>query len=287
VETIKGRLEHIRFQGDNNWTVASILADHKEITIVGNLIDAELGDSLELTGDWRMHPSFGKQFNFKSYNVLVPTTAEGIIGFLVSRLHDIGRSRAVAIVQRFGAENVFDVIAKNPERLTKISGITWDRAQRIHLDYLEVTNLRDTIVFLKQFRLTDNQVSRVIEAYKDKTQEIIKRNPYQLITDIDGFGFKTVDEFALRMGIDRNGIERAKAGCIYTMQVAQNDGNTYLPIDEYKKRVSVELGINRERVDEAIQVLQKKTYIVVENNRVYNMRLYSLECTIAAMLILR
>ena len=285
METIKGRLDHIRYQGDNNWTVAVLLSDHREIIIVGNLIDAELGDSLELTGDWRMHPSFGKQFNFQSYNVVSPTTDEGFIGFLVSRMHDIGRARATAMVAKFGKEHIFEVIEKTPERLTEISGITADRARRIHLDYIEITNLRDTIVFLKQFRLTDNQVSKVIEVYKDKTREVIERNPYQLITDIDGFGFKIVDQFALRMGIGRNSPDRARAGCIYTMQLAQSEGNTYLPLSEFRRQLTVDLGIHQMCMGDAIEALRKERHLIIDNDRIYSARLYAIEREVAALLL--
>ena len=104
-ETIKGRLDAIRYQGDNYWTVANLRTDRgKTVVIVGNLLTVSPGDSLELTGEWKNHPTFGKQFQFSSFEVLAPSTNEGVIGFLESKLSDIGRNRAIEMVRHFCAD---------------------------------------------------------------------------------------------------------------------------------------------------------------------------------------
>lgn len=285
METIQGKLDHIRFEGDNNWTIAGLLANDKNITIVGSLVGAKIGDSLELAGEWQDHPSFGQQFKFHSCTVIEPVTDEGVIGFLESRLANVGRARAELMLQHFSADRIFDVILKEHHRLTAIPGINAERAEKIHLEYTESKKLRDTIVFLKQFRLTDNQVSKVIETYKNKTIEVVKKNPYQLIKDVSGFGFKTVDEFALRMGIDRHGIDRAVAGCLHVMQVAQGEGNTYLPSDLFRTTVRELLRVTFELVDKATEALSQDRLIVLEGDRVYNAHLRGLEFDVANRLI--
>ena len=284
METIQGRLDFVRYQGDNFWTVAELRCNGACVTIVGNLIDAEIGDSLKLTGQWQKHERFGKQFKFTSCETVVPTSDEGVVGFLESRLYGVGRARAIEMVRRFGADKVFDVISNNPERLQEITGITAARAEQIRQDYLHTKSVRDTVVFLKQFQLTDNQVGKIIEKYKDKTCEIIKNNPYQLIQDIDGFGFKTVDTFAIRMGVDRNGIERAKAGCVYVLHVAQNEGNSYIPYNEYVTKVVKELSVPKQGIEKAIKELHEVKTIIVDENRVYGKYMHALECRVASLL---
>lgn len=285
-ETIKGRLDAIRYQGDNYWTVASFRTDRgKEVTIVGSLLTVTPGDSLELTGEWKNHPTFGRQFQLSSFEVLAPSSDEGVIGFLESKLSDIGRNRAIEMVRHFGADKVFEIIANEPGRLVEISGITPERGNQIHADYVKVQNLRELMVFLKQFRLTDNQAARILNRYGARAREVLQEDPYQLIDDIDGFGFKIVDELARRVGVDHNGLSRAKAGCIYLLQVAQDKGNIFVPKEEFRRQVAKELAVAPKLVDEAVGLLVEKGTVILENDRVYNSHLYELEQAVAEKLL--
>jgi len=282
-ERIKGRLDAIRYQGDNYWSVATLRTDRgQDVTIVGNLLTVSIGDSLELTGEWTTHRTFGRQFQFRSFEVLTPSTNEGVVGFLESKLPDIGRNRAIEIVRHFGADKVFDVIARQPQRLTEISGITPERARRIERDFGHVRDLRETLVFLKQFRLTDHQAAKIMARYGAAAREVLKEDPYQLIDDIDGFGFKTVDELARRVGVDHHGLPRAKAGCVHVLRQAQDKGNTFLPLDELRRQVVKELAIGAARVNDAIGSLVDGGSVVVENDRAYTRRLHQMEHAVAA-----
>jgi exodeoxyribonuclease V alpha subunit len=285
IERIKGRLDAIRYQGDNFWSVATLRMDRgQDVTIVGNLLTVSVGDSIELTGEWTTHRSFGRQFQFRSFEVLAPSSNEGVVGFLEGKLPDVGRNRAIEIVRHFGADKVFDVIANEPQRLAEISGITPERAERIHRDYVQVHEQRETLVFLKQFRLTDNQTAKIVSRYGMASREVLQRNPYQLIDDIDGFGFKTVDDLARRMGVDHHGLPRAKAGCVHVLGQAQDKGNTFLPLDELRRQVVRELAIGAALVNEAVKLLVEQDALVVENERAYTKRLHQMEFDVAGKL---
>ena len=54
--------------------------------------------------------------------------------------------------------------------------------------------------------------------YQEKTLEILQNNPYQLVEDIDGIGFKTADELALKTGGTLDNPNRIKAGIIYSIK---------------------------------------------------------------------
>ena len=74
------------------------------------------------------------------------------------------------------------------------------------------------------------------ETYKEKTLEILQNHPYQLVEDIDGIGFKTADELALKTGGTLNNPDRLKAGVIYSIkQSCFSSGSTYVLYDEIKK----------------------------------------------------
>jgi exodeoxyribonuclease V alpha subunit len=281
-ETLKGRLEGVRHQGDNYWSVATLRTDRgQRVTIVGHLLTVEPGDSLRLSGEWKNDPRFGWRFVFSSFEVLAPSTDEGVVGFLESKLGDVGRNRAIEMVRRFGRDQIFDVIENEPQRLTEIAGITPERARQIHVDFRKAKGLREAMVFLKQFRLTDNQAARLLHRYGGRAPEVLQQDPYQLIDDIDGFGFKLVDEIARRVGVDHHGMARTKAGCAYLLQVAQDKGNTFMPLADFRRQVAKELAIAPATVDRALALLCESGSVVLENGRVYAARLHAAEQAVA------
>lgn len=285
IERLKGRLDAIRYQGNNYWTVATLRTDRgQQVTIVGNLLTVSVGDSLELEGEWITHRTFGRQFQFRSFEVLAPSSNEGVVGFLESKLPDIGRNRAIQLVRHFGAGEVFSVIADEPLRLTEISGITAERARRIQRDFARAQEQRDTLVFLKGFRLTDYQAAKIMSRYGTGTREVLKEDPYQLIDDIEGFGFKTVDDLARRVGVDHRGLPRAKAGCVHVLEQARDRGNTFLPLDELRRQVVKELAIGAGLVNAALEVLAEDGSIVLEDDRAFTRRLHRMELAIAGRL---
>ena len=74
------------------------------------------------------------------------------------------------------------------------------------------------------------------ETYKEKTLEVLQNHPYQLIEDIDGIGFKTADELALKLGGSKESPERLKAAVLYSVKRGCFDsGSTYMLYDEIKK----------------------------------------------------
>ena len=74
------------------------------------------------------------------------------------------------------------------------------------------------------------------ETYKEKTLEILQNHPYQLVEDIDGIGFKTADELALKTGGTLDNPDRLKAGVIYSIkQSCFSSGSMYVFYDEIKK----------------------------------------------------
>jgi exodeoxyribonuclease V alpha subunit len=285
---LRGTLHHIRHCGSGYWTVATLLDEyHHEQAIVGKLVAVHEGDTLELHGEWSQHARFGRQFKFTTFCVAAPKSATGIVAWLSSALPDVGLARAAAMVKTFGADKIFDVIEESPERLVEVSGITSERASAIGAAYRAKKSQRDRMVYLKQWGLTDTQCAKVIEHYGDDAQSVIENNPY-LLTEIHGFGFLTVDAFALRMGVAKDSIERAKAAVRHMLDVAQQAGHVYVPVERLAARCAADLDVPGNKVREAVDDLNG---VVVENatgangqpiRRAYLASLYRSEQRIAA-----
>lgn len=69
--------------------------------------------------------------------------------------------------------------------------------------------------------ITSGRAVRIYRTYGHEAIAKIKENPYQLADDIRGIGFKTADELAAKLGIDRTSPYRARAAVLYTLQESQ------------------------------------------------------------------
>ena len=85
--TLRGRVQHITFQNpDTHFTIARLLTepDGHRVTILGHILVAGRGESLEVTGHWERHPRYGAQLKVAHYQVLLPDTIDGIRRYLAA-----------------------------------------------------------------------------------------------------------------------------------------------------------------------------------------------------------
>ena len=221
---------------DNGYSVVSLTYNHKRLTAVGSLPEVYEGQTLELEGDFVVNKKFGEQFKVEECKVVEPTTLPAIEKYLASGLiYGIGPVTAKKIVDEF-KENTLAVLEFDPMKLAKVRGISKQKAIEISNNYNEMREMQSVIMFLQAHYISTNMAIKIFNVYKDKTIELVKNNPYQLVEDIDGIGFVTADKIAVKLGIDPLGENRIKAGLVYTLKVAsEREGHTFLPRNELVK----------------------------------------------------
>lgn len=230
---ITGNVENIVFRNETNgYSVVNISHNNKRLTVVGNLPEVYEGQTLELDGEFIVNKKFGEQFKVDDVKIIEPTSLPAIEKYLASGLiYGIGPVTAKKIVDEF-KEDTLTVLEFNPMKLSKIRGISKQKAAEISNAYNEMKGMQNVIIFLQSHFISTNMAIKIYNVYKDKTIEIIKNNPYQLIEDVDGIGFSTADKIAVKLGIDLYGENRIKAGLVYTLKTAsEREGHTYLPKD--------------------------------------------------------
>lgn len=228
---IVGTVENIVFRNpDNGYTVLSLIYNNKKLTAVGNLPEVFEGQTLELDGEFVVNKKFGEQYSVKEAKVVEPTTLPAIEKYLSSGLiYGIGPVTAKRIVDEF-KQDTLAVLEFNPIKLSKIKGISKQKAIEISNAYNEMKEMQNAIMFLQSHFISTNTAIKIFNIYKEKTIEVVKNNPYQLIEDVDGIGFATADKIAIKLGIDPMGENRIKAGLVYTLKTAsEREGHTFLP----------------------------------------------------------
>ena len=228
--TLKGIVEEIIFRNtDNGYTVAVIDCNGENITAVGKFPQISQGECVELDGSFIKHNRYGEQFNVKTAKIAKPNTKEGIIKYLSSGLiKGIGPVTALSIVNKFG-EATLDVIEFNPQRLTEVRGISERKANEIYETFNEIRKMQNAVMLMQEYNISTNLAVKIYNTYFDKTETILKENPYKLCEDVDGIGFQTADKIANKMGISPLSEFRFRAGVLHVLKTAcDKTGNTYV-----------------------------------------------------------
>ncbi len=263
IMVIKGNVVSIIFQNkDNGYTVAKIESNGEKITLVGKIPSLFEGQTILAQGHFITNSKWGEQFNVESFEIEQPNSREAIEKYLSSGLiAGVGPATAKKIVDKFGTDTL-DVIEFNPLKLTSISGVSAKKAAEINSAFLNLRRMQDVVMFLQEYNISVNMAVKIFNIYGDDTKNILQTNPYKLVEDIRGVGFKSADKIAVSLGIQKDSTFRIRAGLVYALnETSEKSGNTYLPKEELIQNLSKLLDLNFDDYQEQLsQVLKELTF---------------------------
>ena len=250
-------IEEITFRNETNgWTVAQVRLDRERLAAVGVMPFVGAGEHVRLTGEWTEHPEYGRQIKVSQCESIRPATKSGMEKYLASGLiKGVGPSTARLIIQHFGV-HALDILESEPERLIEIPGIGPKRVAMIAESFKEQMEMRNTMMFLQQYDISPALSMKIYRRFGDRTQEILKSNPYRLVDDVPGVGFKTADRIALSIGIAPEAPERLASGLRYALgNAATVSGHVYLPREALIWQAKQLLGADEDLLDDALRTL--------------------------------
>ena len=289
MEKLAGYVEHIIYRNaDNGYTVLNLVSGEEEITCVGIFSAIAEGENIEASGDYTDHPTYGKQFKVESFEEKAPEDEEAIERYLGSgAIRGIGLALAARIVRRFKADT-FRIIEEEPERLAEVKGISERKAMEIADQVNEKRDLRQAMIFLQQYGITMNLAVKVYQQYGQEVYGIIRENPYRLADDIEGVGFRTADEIAVRVGIRMDSDFRIRSGILYVLLRASTEVHTYLPEEELTRRTGQLLEVGEEQIEKQYMDLAIERKIIMKQGenqtQIYAASFYYMEANTATML---
>ena len=253
LEEKQGTIAEIIFHNsENGYTVAIFETETDVFTAVGNLPAVTAGRSYILQGEFTTHPLYCEECSIKSFEEVMPSTEDGIREFLASEaMKGIGRKTAAAIVSVFGTDTL-RVIEEEPHRLTDVPGIGKKTAERISLAFGKHREFASIVLYLQQFGINAEYAMKLYRVYGSGTIEAVKENPYRLVEDIFGVGFKKADKIADRMGVARDDEFRIKSGVKFTLSYFAGEGNTFLPQDMLCEKAGQLLDLPIELIEEQL-----------------------------------
>jgi exodeoxyribonuclease V alpha subunit len=214
------------------------------ITVVGHFLRPHAEEIYTCCGGWKTHPKFGRQYEVSRAMKEMPRTKEAVIKYLSSDLFaGIGKKTAKKIVKHLGTD-ALDTIAAHPEVLTEIRGLTSAKIQMI-ADQLHKNHvLEQALIYLYQFGIGSIVALKIVQTYQHQTVSMLQENPYRLIEDIEGIGFRRADEIAKQQGVADDAPTRFQAAVLFVMQESSySHGHVFLTWDQLNQQVDELLGI--------------------------------------------
>lgn len=289
MEVYQGYIDHYLYYNDaNGYGVMELDTEDDDIICTGSFMGISQGETVEVTGEWVEHPTYGPQLKVASIKTIEPTGILDIERYLASgAIKGVGPSIAKRIIKKFG-KDTFRIIEEEPERLIEIKGISERIAREIATQLEERKDLRDTIMLLQKYGVSNNMAIKLYDTYGIGVKSILNENPYRLAEEVDGIGFKKADEIASKIGIKTDSQFRLQSGIIYVLTQASVDGHVYLPEPLLLTRAYELLGVPQSLIEAELPnlIIDKRlmTHLVDDEKRYYVPLMYFEELGSARML---
>lgn len=286
---LTGSVERIVFRNDQNgYTVLELTASEELVTAVGIMPYVSVGEELKLLGTFKVHPSFGDQFNVEVCERSMPTTTTAILKYLSSgAIKGIGPGIASKLVEIFG-EDTLGIIEKDPERLTIIKGISRSKAMKISEEFNRIYSIRELMISLGKYGITPDESIKVWKAYGNEAMETINKDPYLLCDERINVSFERADKIAASLEKPQDDINRIRAGVTYILTYNMNNGHTCLPQDKLEQAAINFLEVDSEKVEDALEALitegALKRTTMSERDFIFTSDMYNAETYISGRL---
>lgn len=263
----------------------------KEIIVSGYFPMLTLEEQYRFTGVVKNHPRYGVQFQVETFTKEVPETEQGIIHYLSSDMFNgIGRKTAETIVKKLG-KNAIKKILEDPDSLDKVPRLSDDKKDTIRATLQMNLGLERVMIQLNDWGFGPQIGMRIYQAYREETIDILTKNPFQLIEEIEGIGFQRADELGMKLGITGSHPDRIKASILHILnQASLSDGHVYvdaktlIPMVKEMLEARQQAEISIEAISKAAIELNEEGKVAGEETRLYLPSLYYSEVGIATKL---
>lgn len=264
---IRGVVERITYQNpENGYTVLKCAVKNYNdlVTVVGNLLDVNVGSVLLVDGNWKIDSKYGRQFLAESWEETMPATVFGIEKYLGSGLiKGVGPKFAKRIVQKFGTETI-EVIESDEKRLLEVEGIGKKRIQMIHESWEKQKEIKNIMLFLQDHGVSTAFAGKIYRQYGNESIQIVKENPFRLADDIWEIGFRTADGIAQKLGFEKDDFARIRSGIMYTLSALADEGHVYAEREQLIKKAVELLEADEMCIAGAIEKMRENKDLICE-----------------------
>ena len=265
--------------------------EDKEIIVSGYFPELSMEEEYRFTGAVKNHPRYGIQFQVETFTKEVPETEQGIIHYLSSDMFNgIGRKTAETIVKKMG-KNAIKKILEDPEALDVVPRLSAEKKDTIRSTLQMNLGLERVMIQLNDWGFGPQVGMRIFQAYREETIDILTKNPFRLIEEIEGIGFQRADELGVKLGLTGSHPDRIKASILHLLnQASLSEGHVYIDaktlIPQVKEMLEArqQEEISIDAISKAAIELNEESKVAGEETRLYLPSLYYSEVGIATKL---
>lgn len=283
---IKGKIVEIIYRNNaNGYTVMTVNVENGSVDAIGIMPFVNESDDVELDGAWVEHPVYGEQFKVEKCERMEPTGESDIVAFLSSGvIGGVGEATARKIVKHFGTETL-RICAEMPYKLAEIRGISHAKALKIGAEYNEFLKMEQLLKFLGEYSISATVAARLNRDLGNFAIDMIKDNPYVLITGRYGVDFSTADKIAFDLGKDKDSLERLMSGIEYVLKTASENGHVFCPKEVLFNKACRILKCDYELLSDALANMSEKGKVEIDDEKVYLPHYFEAEAYVANKLL--
>jgi exodeoxyribonuclease V alpha subunit len=247
--------------------------------LVGPVGHLSAGERAEVSGDWQTHSRYGRQLKARGALPLDPADRRGRVAYLTTLRH-IGPARAERLVDEHG-EGVLGAIAADPAGVFgDLRGVSADQAAAAAESWHASRAIRDLHVQLAPHGLA-HLAAPIHARFGDGATAVLHEDPYRL-TEVAGVGFARADKIALAADVPPESDRRAQAAAVFALSEGEQQGNTYLPLDELTRRTARLIGLRPDP-----EVVARAPGLLLDEGQAYREPTHASELAVAETLAAR
>jgi exodeoxyribonuclease V alpha subunit len=236
--SIRGVVETVFYSGPA-FSAGRLRTSEGNLIAFAGKVFARENDAVRLEGQWTNHPKYGRQFAADCMGFDQEMDADGLANFLANHpdVKGIGPVKARLIADHFGAR--FDAaIRSQPEAVAAIAKAPAEAILGLQRIWIANSDFNAAMTYLSRYGLTHHQVTVLVEKFGSMAVPILEKDPYVLVREIAGFGFKRVDKIARKMGTPKDLPSRIRAGLHFSVLDALDDGHCWVEYEDLLDRAN-------------------------------------------------
>lgn len=253
-----------------------------EIKVTGNFGDIQISASYRFEGKLVMHEKFGLQFRATSYKQVLPHEEGSLTKYLSSdKFPGIGKKAANTIINELGL-NALDILKEKPAKIDTLS-LTRKQKDSLLSGLNSMDSYSEIVLKLAQYGINRRIAANIYQLYHGDSLKKLQTDPYAVINDVTGFGFKSADMLGKQLEIKDDDPRRIN-GAIYQVLIdaLSGSGDTYVPLKELLTEASKLLQIDKfDPIANCVLGLQQDGKIVVNDDVAALQNIYQTEVDIA------
>lgn len=237
VDYLLGRVQAVFFEKPSDFFKIILVAIEEtsfewhdpEIVVTGNFADLDHEQLYKFQGQVVQHPKYGQQFKCNQYQKKELTDRKSLINYFSGTdFPGIGTKTATKIVEKLGT-NAIQQILHDDQALQTLK-IPAAKKALITKQVQATYESEEIILQLNTLGFGNKLAFKIYHFYRENTLATLQKNPYQLMKDINGIGFKRADSLAKKFDLPYDYPQRIQAGLWHTInRIIGSSGNTYVP----------------------------------------------------------